>query len=86
MVFSEWPLGVDPAQAEYLASRAVDAGVQTVIGLGFPHDLDEGTTVAPTFGDAVRLHRLVDRIAGGASNAGAVMAAEHEEDSCALQS
>lgn len=33
MVFSEWPLGVDLAQAEDLAARAATAGVPTVIGL-----------------------------------------------------
>ncbi|MGK2868024.1 MAG: Gfo/Idh/MocA family protein [Mycobacterium sp.] len=33
----------------------------------FARDLSEGTTVAPSFGDAVRLHRLVDRIAGAGS-------------------
>lgn len=36
----------------------------------FARDLAEGTTVAPSFGDAVRLHRLIDRMAGGASTAG----------------
>ncbi len=36
----------------------------------FARDLSEGTAVAPSFGDAVRLHRLVDRIASGASTAG----------------
>jgi hypothetical protein len=53
----------------------------------FARDLSEGTTVAPSFGDAVRLHRLVDRIASGASIAGVKMTAESEEtSSCALQS
>ena len=38
------------------------------------------------FRDAVRLHRLVDRIASGASTAGAKMTADSEEASCVLQS
>jgi predicted dehydrogenase len=33
MVYSEWPLGVDLAQATELAARAASAGVRTVIGL-----------------------------------------------------
>jgi predicted dehydrogenase len=33
MVFSEWPLGVDLAQAEDLAERAVAAGTPTAVGL-----------------------------------------------------
>ena len=52
----------------------------------FARDLDEGSTLAPSFGDAVRLHRLVDRIARGASTAGVKMADDSEETSCALQS
>lgn len=52
----------------------------------FARDLDEGTANAPSFGDAVRLHRLVDQIASGASTAGVKMTADHEETSCALQS
>ena len=36
----------------------------------FARDLSESTRVAPSFGDAVRLHRLIDRIASGASTAG----------------
>jgi predicted dehydrogenase len=52
----------------------------------FARDLTEGTAVAPSFGDAVRLHRLIDRIASGASLAGVKMTAESEEKSCALQS
>jgi predicted dehydrogenase len=35
----------------------------------FAHDLGEGTSVAPSFRDAVRLHQLVDRISSGASTA-----------------
>jgi NADPH:quinone reductase-like Zn-dependent oxidoreductase/predicted dehydrogenase len=46
----------------------------------FARDLDEGSAVAPSFGDAVRLHRLVDRIASGASTAGAKMAADFRGD------
>ncbi|KMO70462.1 hypothetical protein [Mycolicibacterium chlorophenolicum] len=38
------------------------------------------------FDDAVRLHRLVDRIARGASTTGAKMTADLEETPCALQS
>jgi predicted dehydrogenase len=52
----------------------------------FARDLSEGTAVAPSFGDAVRLHRLVDRIASGASTAGVKMTADSEERPCALQS
>lgn len=52
----------------------------------FARDLSEGTAVAPSFGDAVRLHRLVDRIARGASTAGVKMTGDSEESSCALQS
>ncbi|MCV7071714.1 Gfo/Idh/MocA family oxidoreductase [Mycolicibacterium rufum] len=52
----------------------------------FARDLAEGTAVAPSFRDAVRLHRLIDRIAGGASSAGANMNTDSEETSCALQS
>lgn len=33
MVFSEWPLGVDLAQAEDLTAKAAAAGVATAIGL-----------------------------------------------------
>ena len=52
----------------------------------FARDLSEGTSVAPSFGDAVRLHRLVDRIERGASTAGAKMKVDSEETSCALLS
>lgn len=52
----------------------------------FARDLDEGTANAPSFADAVRLHAVVDRIAGGASTAGVKMTADPEETSCALQS
>ena len=52
----------------------------------FARDLNEGTAVAPSFGDAVRLHRLIDRIASGASFANPKMTAEPEETACALQS
>ena len=52
----------------------------------FARDLNEGTAVAPSFSDAVRLHRLIDRIASGASFADPKMTAEPEETACALQS
>lgn len=52
----------------------------------FARDLAEGTTGAPSFGDDVRLHRLIDRINRGASTAGAKMTADSEETTCALQS
>ena len=52
----------------------------------FARDLNEGTRVAPSFGDAVRLHRLIDRIASGASTAGTKMTAESKETTCAQQS
>lgn len=52
----------------------------------FARDLAEGTAIAPSFADAVRLHAVVDRIAGGASTAGVKMTADPEETSCALQS
>ncbi|MCG7609876.1 MULTISPECIES: hypothetical protein [Mycobacterium] len=52
----------------------------------FAHDLAEGTTLAPSFGDAVRLHRLVDRIDRSASTAGVRMTGDPEETPCALQS
>jgi predicted dehydrogenase len=52
----------------------------------FARDLSEGTTVAPSFGDAVRLHRLVDRVARSATTAEAMMSVESKETSCALQS
>lgn len=52
----------------------------------FARDLTEGTTVAPSFTDAVRLHRLVDRISSGASTAGVKMTPESEETPCAQPS
>jgi predicted dehydrogenase len=52
----------------------------------FAHDLSEGTTVAPSFSDAVHLHRLIDRIAGGASIAGVTLQPDSKENSCAPQS
>ncbi|MEV0672661.1 Gfo/Idh/MocA family oxidoreductase [Mycobacterium sp. NPDC050441] len=52
----------------------------------FARDLAEGTTTAPSFGDAVRLHRVVDRIARAAATGGAKMTADSEETTCALQS
>ena len=52
----------------------------------FARDLTESTTVAPSFDDAVRLHRLIDRIASGASAAGTKMTSDSKETSCALQS
>jgi len=53
----------------------------------FARDLTEGTTIAPSFGDAVRLHRLVGRIADGATTTRAKMTADSEEETpCALQS
>jgi predicted dehydrogenase len=51
----------------------------------FARDLDEGTSQAPSFADAVQLHRLLDRIAGGATTVGMTMHADAEEDPCALQ-
>ena len=61
---------------------------RNVAGLytAFARDLSEGTRETPSFGDAVRLHRLVDRIARGASTAGTTMTADLEETPCALQS
>ncbi len=51
----------------------------------FAGDLSQGTTVAPSFDDAVRLHRLIDRIASGASTAGVKMTTGPEERAtCAL--
>lgn len=52
----------------------------------FAHDLDQGTSLAPSFSDAVRLHRLVERIAGGATTAGVKMTSDSEETPCAQQS
>ncbi|WP_083126470.1 Gfo/Idh/MocA family protein [Mycolicibacterium tusciae] len=68
------------------AGLSVPARNVAALYTAFARDLSEGTTVAPSFGDAVRLHRLVDRIARGASAAGAKMAVDSEETSCALQS
>jgi predicted dehydrogenase len=61
---------------------------RNVAGLyaAFAHDLSEGTTVAPSFSDAVHLHRLIDRIAGGASIAGVTLQPDFKENSCAPQS
>lgn len=52
----------------------------------FARDLDQGTRVAPSFSDAVRLHRLVDQIGGAAFTAGAKMTTEFEETTCMQQS
>lgn len=62
-------------------------GARNVAALdtAFARDLSEGTGETPSFGDAVRLHRLVGRIARGASTAG-TMTADLEETPCALQS
>ena len=52
----------------------------------FARDRNESTTVAPSFDDAVRLHRLIDRIASGASTAGMKMTPDSKETTCAQQS
>lgn len=57
-----------------------------VIGASPGAGCAEGTTVAPSFSNAVRLHRLVDRIAGGTSAAGVKMTPESEETPCAQPS
>jgi predicted dehydrogenase len=61
---------------------------RNVAGLyaAFARDLSEGTSVAPSFSDAVHLHRLIDRIAGGASIAGVTLQPDFKENSCAPQS
>ena len=52
----------------------------------FARDLAEGSTVAPSFADAVQLHRLIEQMARGASTAGLKMTTDTEETPCALQS
>ncbi|KMO73332.1 hypothetical protein BST22_01785 [Mycolicibacterium chubuense] len=64
----------------------IGAGNVAALYTAFARDLSEGTRETPSFGDAVRIHRLVDRIARGASTAGTTMTADLEETPCALQS
>jgi predicted dehydrogenase len=74
-----------PAPTGLPAGPTGPAGNVAALYTAFARDLSEGTAVAPSFDDAVRLHRLIDRIAGGASTTGVKMNTDSEEHSCALQ-
>jgi predicted dehydrogenase len=80
--------GIDTIVAPDSSSTGLHVPARNVAALytAFARDLGEGTTSAPSFEDAVRLHHLIDRIARGASTAGVKMTADSEETPCALQS
>lgn len=80
---------VEPINApEHFSPVGLPGPARNVAALyaAFARDLREGTSLAPSFGDAVRLHGLIDRIAGGATGTGVKMTTDTEEASCALQS
>ena len=78
------PIAVpDPGSAAGLTGPARNVAS---LYAAFARGLDDGTTEAPSFRDALRLHRLVDRIAGAATTAGTTMQIESEETPCVLQS